>query len=66
MKVKNIFAQCSWFRIGDGSQVAFWHDIWVAQTPLKDLFEDLFPLTLNPFISVQDFFATQEKTQLFH
>ena len=66
MKIRNIFAQCSCFKIGDGSQVAFWHDVWVAQTSLKDLFQDLFSLTLNSFISVQDFFAMQEKTHLFH
>ena len=30
------------FKVGDGSRVLFWHDVWCGEQPLKDHFPDLF------------------------
>jgi hypothetical protein len=32
-------------KVGDGSRIPFWSDVWCGGSPLKDLFPDLYPIT---------------------
>ena len=35
------------FQVGNGMKVSFWEDRWIAQRTLKQLFSDLYPLSLQ-------------------
>lgn len=40
--------------IGDGDSTFFWHDIWIGNSPLKDIFPRLFLISSLPMASVAD------------
>jgi hypothetical protein len=38
------FANHVRYKVGDGSKVLFWHDVWCGKQPLKALFSELFTI----------------------
>jgi hypothetical protein len=47
MKVKEEFLSLGKFELGDGSQVRFWEDAWIAPCPLKALFPAFYNIFLE-------------------
>lgn len=37
-----ILPACMAFKVGEGNQIRFWHDLWAGNLPLKLLYPDLF------------------------
>jgi len=42
----DLFKSLVHFKVGNGSRVLFWHDVWCGEQPLKDHFPDLFRMAL--------------------
>ncbi|MDV3188705.1 MAG: hypothetical protein Q8834_02660, partial [Candidatus Phytoplasma australasiaticum] len=47
------------FKVGNGMKVLFWEDIWIAQRPLKQIFPELFSLSLQPRATIFDLWTGQ-------
>jgi hypothetical protein len=35
------------YKVGDGSHISFWHDIWCGKEPLKHSFPELYSIARN-------------------
>ena len=53
-KAKLVFLSIH-FNLGKGNQVAFWHDVWVGDQPLKERFPLAFPFSKHPMLSVASY-----------
>ena len=42
------------YKVGDGSRIKLWHDIWCGELPLRQKFQDLFHLAQVPDALVAD------------
>ncbi len=47
------------YKVGDGSRIKFWHDIWCGDLPLRQKFPDLFHIARAPEAMVADHFRLQ-------
>ena len=45
MHTKNFFFRFGSFLIKDGTEIRFWEDIWLGNTPLKDQYPALYNIT---------------------
>ncbi|WMV29916.1 hypothetical protein MTR67_023301 [Solanum verrucosum] len=46
-------------RVGDGKRIKFWKDAWKEQSPLMEIFPDLFILSNNPDGTIYDMWSAQ-------
>ncbi|WMV15373.1 hypothetical protein MTR67_008758 [Solanum verrucosum] len=46
-------------KVGDGKRTRFWWDVWIKQTPLKDMFRHLFILCTNSEAMISDCWTVQ-------
>jgi hypothetical protein len=58
MKVKEEFLSLGKFDLGDGSQVRFWEDSWIASRPLKSIFPALYNIVRKKSASVKMVLST--------
>jgi len=42
------------YKVGDGSKVLFWHDVWCGELPLKVLFPELFTIGCGKDVWVEE------------
>lgn len=47
------------FTVGNRRKISFWNDNWLGHAPLKDMFPDLFCLSLAPEASIEDTWSLQ-------
>ncbi|WMV10712.1 hypothetical protein MTR67_004097 [Solanum verrucosum] len=47
------------YQVGSGTKTKFWKDVWIDQSPLRDLFPDLFQICGNPDANVGDCWTEQ-------
>ena len=52
MRIKELALSCGSFMIKDGTQIRFWEDTWVGQTPFKYQFPTIFNIAHDPHASV--------------
>ena len=48
------FYPCIIFKMGDGSSIRFWHDLWCEGLPLENIFSELFNITSNKEASMAE------------
>ena len=53
----SVLLNCLSFAVGDGTSIFFWHDKWVGNGCLKDLFPSLFVISSQPLGFVCDYGA---------
>jgi hypothetical protein len=58
MKAKDEFLSMGRFDLGDGTQVRFWEDSWIAPHPLKTIFPSLYNIVRKKSVSVQTVLST--------
>lgn len=46
-KLGRILPACVAFKVGEGNQKRFWHDLWAGNLPLKLLYPDLFECSVD-------------------
>ncbi|WMV19366.1 hypothetical protein MTR67_012751 [Solanum verrucosum] len=46
-------------RVGDGKRIKFWKDAWKEQSPLMEIFPDVFILSNNPDGTIYDMWSAQ-------
>ncbi|WMV11609.1 hypothetical protein MTR67_004994, partial [Solanum verrucosum] len=46
-------------RVGDGKRIKFWKDAWKEQSPLMEIFPDLFIVSNNPDGTIYDMWSAQ-------
>ena len=56
----SVLLNCLSFAVGDGTSIFFWHDKWVENGCLKDLFPSLFVLPSQPLGFISDYRACKE------
>jgi hypothetical protein len=39
-----VFSRFVRYKVGDGSKIRFWHDLWYGDRPLKAFFPELFSI----------------------
>jgi hypothetical protein len=54
MMVKDDFFSRGYFKVGDGSSVRFWEDVWLGDTPLAQQYPSLFNLAQRKNVLVAD------------
>jgi len=59
MKVKRDFLRFGTFIINDGSQVRFWEDTWLGNSPLRDQYPQLYNIVRKKQDTVADVLSTQ-------
>ena len=59
MKVKRDFLRFGTFIINDGSQVTFWKDTWLGNSPLRDQYPQLYNIVKKKQDTVADVLSTQ-------
>ena len=59
MKVKRDFLRFGTFIINDGSQVRFWEDTWLENSPLWDQYLQLYNIVRKKQDTVADVLSTQ-------
>jgi hypothetical protein len=52
MRVKNDFFSRGYFKIGDGSSVRFWEDIWLGDTSLAQQYPSLYNIVQRKNVMV--------------
>ena len=52
MKVKSEFFQYGSFILKDGTQIRFWEDKWLGNTPLRDQFPSLYNIVRRKHVNV--------------
>jgi hypothetical protein len=57
MRVKDKFISRGYFKIGDGSAVRFWEDIWLGDTPLASQYPSLFNIVQHRNVTVAQVLA---------
>ena len=62
MKVKRDFLRFGTFIINDGSQVRFWEDTWLENSPLWDQYPQLYNIVREKQDTVADVLSTQIPT----
>lgn len=68
-KLMDKFRMVSSVQVNKGDSVLFWSDSWtlgVLNTPLDVRFQRLFSFAVDPLISANELFATENLTSLFH
>jgi exonuclease III len=58
----DVFSQHTSYKVGDGSRIRFWHDIWCGDSPLRHQFPILFHLARAPESRVSDIYHFQGST----
>jgi hypothetical protein len=58
MKVKDEFLSMGRFHLGDGTQVCFWEDSWIAPRPLKTIFPALYNIVRKKSAFVRTVLST--------
>uniref|UniRef100_A0A2N9HXJ9 Reverse transcriptase domain-containing protein n=1 Tax=Fagus sylvatica TaxID=28930 RepID=A0A2N9HXJ9_FAGSY len=58
----DVFSQHTSYKVGDGSRIRFWHDIWCGDSPLRHQFPILFQLARAPESRVSDIYHFQGST----
>jgi hypothetical protein len=53
-KVWPQFVDSTYFKVGNGAHLKFWHHQWCGETSLKSRFPGLFRLASHPEASVKD------------
>ncbi|KAF3647188.1 putative TMV resistance protein N-like [Capsicum annuum] len=46
-------------KVVNGNKTKFWNDVWIDQSPLRELFPDLFQICDNPDVRVGDYWSEQ-------
>jgi len=41
------FGKATWWKVGDGSRVKLWEDVWLQSSSLKSMFPRLYSLSLD-------------------
>jgi hypothetical protein len=59
------FSQHIRYKVGDGSRIRFWHDIWCGALPLRQQFPTLFLLSRDPEAKVADVSLFQGSHQVW-
>ncbi|WMV21816.1 hypothetical protein MTR67_015201 [Solanum verrucosum] len=60
--IRNLWSQMEtnlYIKVGSGTKTKFWKDVWIDQSPLRDLFPDLFQICGNPDANVGDCWTEQ-------
>ncbi|GFZ02650.1 hypothetical protein Acr_15g0012580 [Actinidia rufa] len=57
------FIENAKLRVGDGSTIKFWKDIWLGNLPLQSQFPTLYRITINKFEFLSDVYIRFEETQ---
>ena len=52
MRVKDDFFSRGYFKIGDGTQVRFWEDVWLGDTPLANQYPSLYNIVHHKNLKV--------------
>ena len=68
-KVMISFREFSWVEVNDGDTALFWSDSWNIGdevSPLQSRFPRLFSYVKDPWITVKEFFSSQDIVQHFH
>jgi hypothetical protein len=58
MNVKNEFFKRGYFKIGDGTSVRFWEDVWMGDMPLSQQYPALYNIVQHKNVLVSTVFAT--------
>ena len=58
-----IFIENAKLRVGDGSTIKFWKDIWLGNVPLQSAYPTLFRITVNKSEFLSDVLARFEQSQ---
>jgi hypothetical protein len=54
MKVKEEFFKRGTFKVGDGTSIRFWEDVWLGDTPLSQQYESLYNIVNGKQVAVAD------------
>ncbi|WMV55343.1 hypothetical protein MTR67_048728 [Solanum verrucosum] len=60
--IRNLWSQMEtnlYIKVGSGTKTKFWKDVWIDQSPLRDLFPGLFQICGNPDANVGDCWTEQ-------
>jgi hypothetical protein len=52
MKIKEIILSCESFKIKDETQIRFWEDTWIVNTPFKQQFSSIFNIAHDPHATI--------------
>jgi hypothetical protein len=58
MHVKDDFFKRGFFRVGDGTSVRFWEDVWMGDTPLSHQYPSLYNIVQHKNVLVSTVLAT--------